>query len=80
MKLHEIRYFLALSEKLNFIRAAHRCGVSQPSLSDGIKRLERIFARTLFIREERRVQLMELGRRVNRVGNDDDPKLIDAIQ
>lgn len=27
MELHQIRYFLALCEELNFTRAAERCGV-----------------------------------------------------
>ena len=37
MEMHQIRYFLALSETLNFTRAAERCNVSQPTLTAGIK-------------------------------------------
>jgi hypothetical protein len=33
MEMHQVRYFLALCEELNFARAAGRCGVSQPSLT-----------------------------------------------
>lgn len=33
MQMHQVRYFLALCEELNFTRAARRCGVSQPSLT-----------------------------------------------
>jgi DNA-binding transcriptional LysR family regulator len=41
MEMPQIRYFLALSEELNFTRAAKQCGVSQPSLTNGIIELER---------------------------------------
>jgi|SRR6188768_2137128 DNA-binding transcriptional LysR family regulator len=46
----EIRYFLILYEEQNFTRAARRCGVSQPSMTNGIKRLERRFGGKLFHR------------------------------
>src|SRR5262245_31012171 len=36
MQMHQIRYFLALCEERNFTRAARRCGVSQPSLTNAI--------------------------------------------
>ena len=41
MQMHQIRYFLALCEERNFTRAARRCGVSQPSLTNAIIGLER---------------------------------------
>jgi DNA-binding transcriptional LysR family regulator len=40
MEMHQVRYFLALSEDLNFTRAAERCHVAQPSLTRAIKQLE----------------------------------------
>ena len=40
MELHEIRYFLAVCETLNFTRAAERCNVTQPSLTRAIQSLE----------------------------------------
>ena len=46
----QVYYFLALYEELNFARAAKRCGVSQPSLTIGIKSLERRFGGDLFYR------------------------------
>ena len=41
MRLIHIRYFLTLCKELNFTRAARHCKVSQPSLSNAIKSLER---------------------------------------
>jgi DNA-binding transcriptional LysR family regulator len=46
----QIRYFLILYDELNFTRAAKRCGVSQPSLTNGIKDLESRFGGKLFDR------------------------------
>jgi Bacterial regulatory helix-turn-helix protein, lysR family len=60
MEMNQIRYFLALCKEKNFTRAAGRCGVSQPSLTTAIKKLEREFGGTLFDRG-RRNELTELG-------------------
>jgi Bacterial regulatory helix-turn-helix protein, lysR family len=38
MQMQQVHYFLALCEELNFTRAARRCGVSQPSLSNSSRR------------------------------------------
>ncbi|HEY3147782.1 MAG TPA: LysR family transcriptional regulator, partial [Dongiaceae bacterium] len=38
--MHQIRYFVALSETLNFTKAAERCNVAQPSLTRAIRSLE----------------------------------------
>jgi LysR family transcriptional regulator, hydrogen peroxide-inducible genes activator len=40
MEMYQIRYFLALCKERSFTRAAKSCGVSQPSLTKGIKALE----------------------------------------
>ena len=50
MELAHLRYFVALCEERNFTWAARRCGVSQPSLSNGIKTLERELGGKLFDR------------------------------
>jgi|SRR5665213_1778980 len=50
MKNQQIRYFLAVCDGLNFTHAALRCGISQPTLSMGIKRLEQVVGGDLFIR------------------------------
>jgi DNA-binding transcriptional LysR family regulator len=51
MQMHQIRYFLALCEERNFTRAARRCGVSQPSLTNAIIGLERDLGGALFQRK-----------------------------
>ena len=62
MQISQVRYFLALCEEQKFTRAAKRCGVSQPSLTDGIKRLERSLGGQLFIRSPGNVGMTELAR------------------
>jgi len=62
MEMHEVRYYLALCETLNFTRAAERCHVSQPSLTRAIKALEDEFGGPLFHRERNHTHLTELGR------------------
>ena len=60
MDMHHVRYFLALSEDQNFTRAARRCHVSQPSLTNAIKVLEKEMGGALFTRLPT-VMLTELG-------------------
>jgi DNA-binding transcriptional LysR family regulator len=61
MQMHQIRYFLALCEELNFTRAAKRSGISQPSLTNAISALERELGGALFQRRPA-VALTALGR------------------
>ena len=51
MEMHQVRYFLAVCEELSFCRAARRCGVSQPSLSNAISALEHSLGGALFLRK-----------------------------
>jgi DNA-binding transcriptional LysR family regulator len=60
MEIRQIVYFLALCEELHFTRAAKRCGVAQPSLTNAIRLLEREFGAPLFHRKPR-PRLSELG-------------------
>ena len=61
MQMSQIHYFLALCEERNFTRAAKRCGVSQPSLTNAIKRLEEELGGSLFDRERANNPLSKLG-------------------
>lgn len=50
MRLRHIHYFLVVCEELNFTRAAKLCRVTQPSLSNAVKILERELGGKLFDR------------------------------
>jgi DNA-binding transcriptional LysR family regulator len=62
MEMHEIRYFLAASDTLNFHRAAERAHVTQPALTRAIQKLEAELGSDLFRRERNRVHLTDFGR------------------
>lgn len=64
MEMHQVRYFLAMAEQLNFTKAAESCNVSQPSLTRAIKRLEEEFGGLLFRREGANTYLTDLGRTI----------------
>jgi len=62
MELHQIRYFLAVCEALNFTRAAERCGVTQPALTRAVQKLEEELGGALLRRERARTHLTDFGR------------------
>lgn len=62
VEMHEIRYFLAVCETLNFHRAAEQCHVTQPALSRAVRKLEAELGSNLLMRDHNRVQLTEFGR------------------
>lgn len=64
MEMHQIRYFLALAECLNFTRAAEQCNVTQPSLTRGIRQLEEELGADLFRRENKSTHLTPFGHRM----------------
>lgn len=59
--LLQMRTFLAVAESLSFTRAAHRLGVTQPTLSAAIRNLETAIGGKLFDRDTRKVALTALG-------------------
>jgi hypothetical protein len=61
VEINQIRYFSALCAERNFSRAALRCGVAQPTVTIGIKALERDLGGQLFSRNHRRAALTPLG-------------------
>jgi LysR family transcriptional regulator, hydrogen peroxide-inducible genes activator len=62
MEIHQLEYFNAIVETGSFSRAAERCNVAQPSLSQQIKKLETEMGHLLFDRLGRKVVLTEAGR------------------
>jgi len=64
MELHQLRYFVAVAETGSFTRAAEREGVTQPTLSEQVLRLEgkvHGVGRRLFDRLGRKVVLTDAG-------------------
>lgn len=64
MNHFELTAFLTLAEELHFTRAAERLGVSQPQMSQLIRRLERECGAELVERTTRSVSLTTAGRAV----------------
>ncbi len=62
MEFHQLRYVCAIAETGSFSRAAERCQVAQPSLSQQVLKLEDDLGAKLFDRLGRSVRLTEAGR------------------
>ena len=61
MEFHQLRYVCAVADTGSFSRAAERCQVAQPSLSQQILKLEEDLGARLFDRLGRSVRLTEAG-------------------
>ena len=59
MEMHQIRYFLAVCETLNFTRGAESCNVTQPALTRAVQKLEEEMGGLLLHRERSRTHLAE---------------------
>lgn len=62
MELHQLRYVCAVADTGSFSRAAERCQVAQPSLSQQVLKLEDDLGAKLFDRLGRSIRLTEAGR------------------
>lgn len=62
MDLKQIRYFLNLADTLNFTEAARISGVSQPSLTKAVQRLEDELGGPVLYRDGKDTRLTALGR------------------
>jgi LysR family transcriptional regulator, hydrogen peroxide-inducible genes activator len=61
MELHQLRYFTAVADLGSFTKAAQRCLVAQPSLSQQIIKLEKELGQPLFERLGRMIRLTDAG-------------------
>lgn len=62
MELQQLRYFLAVAESGHVTRSAEKLHISQPSLSQSIKRLEAELGVPLFVSRGRNIVLSEYGK------------------
>jgi LysR family hydrogen peroxide-inducible transcriptional activator len=62
MEFHQLRYVCAIADTGNFSRAAERCQIAQPSLSQQVLKLEEDLGAKLFDRLGRSIRLTEAGR------------------
>jgi LysR family hydrogen peroxide-inducible transcriptional activator len=69
MEVHQLRYFAKVAELGHFTRAAEACGVSQPSLSQAIAKLEADLGQPLFERLGRGVRLTDAGEKFRERAN-----------
>lgn len=61
MNLRDLKYLIAVADLRNFSQAADRCCVSQPTLSNQIRKLEETLGVPLFERTNKRVMTTEIG-------------------
>lgn len=62
MNLPALRYFIEVTRQKHFSKAAKVCHVSQPSLSQQIKKLEGIVGAELFVRARGNIELTPFGK------------------
>jgi len=70
MELRTLRYFMAVVEKQNFTRAAESLNMSQPPLSQQIRKLEETLGTPLLRRLTRSIELTEAGASLYRDANE----------
>lgn len=61
MTLTELRYIVVLAQEKHFGKAADRCTVSQPTLSVGVKKIEKELGVYIFERSKNSVRLTPVG-------------------
>lgn len=64
MNLRDLQYLIAVADLRSFNKAADKCHVSQPALSNQIRKLEETLGITLFERNNKRVMITESGEQI----------------
>lgn len=81
MNIRDLEYVLAIARHGQFSQAANACNVSQPAMSNQIKKLEQELGTDLFLRLNNEVRPTDCGTRVIEIANriiDDTQKIRDA--
>src|SRR5258708_2977693 len=61
LSIRQLQYVVALADTLGFHRAARRCGVSQPTLSSHLQKLQELLGVRIFEGDRRRVPVTPAG-------------------
>ncbi len=64
MNLRDLQYLIAVADLRNFSQAADHCCVSQPTLSNQIRKLEETLGVVVFERSNKRVMVTETGEQI----------------
>src|SRR5665647_2445654 len=64
MTLQQLEYVLALEKTRHFVRAAELCGVTQPTLSAMIQKLEDELDCKIFDRSRNPIETTEIGNKI----------------
>lgn len=64
MNLNDLRYLVAIAQELNFRRAAERCFISQPALSQAVQKVEDELGVQIFERTKATVSVTPTGKQV----------------
>ena len=64
MTLQQLEYILALEKTRHFVRAAELCGVTQPTLSAMIQKLEEELDCKIFDRSRQPIEITEIGKQI----------------
>ncbi|MBX3228264.1 MAG: LysR family transcriptional regulator [Labilithrix sp.] len=64
VSIRQLQYVVAVADTLGFHKAAERCGVSQPTLSSQIQKLEDVLGVQVFERNRQRVLVTKAGEAV----------------
>ena len=64
LNLRDLTYLCAVAEYRHFGRAAHACAITQPALSERVRRIEEALGTVIFERTKRSVLLTVIGREI----------------
>ena len=69
LRFRDLHYISVLAEVQNFSRAAEMCDISQPALSNQIRKVENLLRIRIFDRNSRNVSLTTKGAEIVKYGN-----------